>query len=304
MDEIIRVDEIHQYNQLMGVETLHPLVGMIDFSKIEPIRNSRKLYGFYAVFLKGVCGEIKYGHSRYDYQDGTMLFVAPGQVMGAADDGEFFQPTGYLLMFHPDLLHGTPLGKMIKEYTFFSYESNEALHLSEKERSIILNSFDQIRSELAHPIDKHSKPLLVDNIKLLLDYCTRFYDRQFISRETVNKDVLVRLENLLNDYFTSDKPEKTGVPTVQYCADELNLSANYLSDLIRKETGSTALKLIHARLMEEAKYIISTTDRNVSEIAYALGFQYPQHFTRFFKQNVGCTPNEYRTQIKENFAGN
>lgn len=296
MDEIIRVDEIHQYNKLMGMETLHPLVGMIDFSTVAPIRHTRKLYGFYGVFLKGVCGEIKYGRSSYDYQDGTMLFVAPGQAMGVADDGELFQPTGHLLMFHPDLLHGTPLAKMMKEYTFFSYESNEALHLSEKELGIIMNAFGQIRSELQHPIDKHSKPLLVDTIKLLLDYCTRFYDRQFITRETVNKDVLVRFENLLNDYFTSDKPERIGVPTVQYCADELNLSANYLSDLIRKETGSTALKLIHARLLEEAKNIISSTEKNVSEIAYGLGFQYPQHFTRFFKQNMGCTPNEYRAK--------
>lgn len=297
MDEIIRVDEIHQYNKLMGVETLHPLVGMIDFSTVEQIRHTRKLYGFYAVFLKNVCGEIKYGRNRYDYQDGTMLFVAPGQVMGAADDGELFQPTGHLLMFHPDLLHGTALGKMMKEYTFFSYESNEALHLSEQELTIIMNNFNQIGSELKHPIDKHSKPLLVDSIKLLLDYCTRFYDRQFITRETVNKDVLVRFEKLLNEYFSSDKPERIGVPTVQYCANELNLSANYLSDLIRKETGATALKMIHAKLIDKAKYIISTTDKNVSEIAYGLGFQYPQHFTRFFKQNMGCTPNEYRNQI-------
>lgn len=281
----------------MGVETLHPLVGMIDFSTVKPIRHTRKLYGFYAVFLKDVCGEIKYGRSHYDYQDGTMLFVAPGQAMGVVDDSEFFQPTGHLLMFHPDLLHGTPLGKIMKEYTFFSYESNEALHLSEQELTVIMNSFNQICSELKHPIDKHSKALLVDNIKLLLDYCTRFYDRQFITRETVNKDVLVRFEKLLNEYFSSDKPERNGVPTVQYCADELNLSANYLGDLIRKEIGTTALKIIHAKVMEEAKYLISTTDRNISEIAYGLGFQYSQHFARFFKQNTGCTPNEYRSQI-------
>ena len=281
-----------------GVETKHPLVSFIDFSTVKPLRHARKLYGFYAIFLKDVkCGELRYGRQYYDYQDGTLIFVAPSQVFGAEDNGEVFQPTGYLLMFHPDLLRNTLLGKlMMKDYTFFSYETNEALHLSSEERQVIMDCFHKIQYELQHPIDKHSKGLIVDSIKMFLDYCTRFYDRQFITRDNVNKDVLVRFEALLEDYFMKGRAEKTGLPTVQYIANELNLSANYLSDLLRKETGSTALRYIHDKVIDVAKTQIVSTDKTISEIAYLLGFQYSQHFTRLFKKEVGCTPNEYRLQ--------
>ena len=265
---------------------------------MKPLRHARKLYGFYAIFLKDVkCGELRYGRQYYDYQDGTLIFVAPGQVFGAEDNGEVFQPTGYLLMFHPDLLRNTLLGKlMMKDYTFFSYETNEALHLSSEERQVVMDCLHKIQYELQHPIDKHSKGLIVDSIKMFLDYCTRFYDRQFITRDNVNKDVLVRFEALLEDYFMKGRAEKTGLPTVQYIANELNLSANYLSDLLRKETGSTALRYIHDKVIDVAKTQIVSTDKTISEIAYLLGFQYSQHFTRLFKKEVGCTPNEYRLQ--------
>lgn len=298
MNELIKADNICIYNEWAGVETKHPLVSFIDFSTVKPLRHARKLYGFYAIFLKDVkCGELRYGRQYYDYQDGTLIFVAPGQVFGAEDNGEVFQPTGYLLMFHPDLLRNTLLGKlMMKDYTFFSYETNEALHLSSEERQVIMDCFHKIQYELQHPIDKHSKGLIVDSIKMFLDYCTRFYDRQFITRDNVNKDVLVRFEALLEDYFMKGRAEKTGLPTVQYIANELNLSANYLSDLLRKETGSTALRYIHDKVIDVAKTQIVSTDKTISEIAYLLGFQYSQHFTRLFKKEVGCTPNEYRLQ--------
>ncbi|WP_195438402.1 MULTISPECIES: helix-turn-helix domain-containing protein [Bacteroidales] len=299
MNELIKADNICIYNEWVGIETKHPLVSFIDFSTVKPLRHARKLYGFYAIFLKDVkCGELRYGRQYYDYQDGTLIFVAPGQVFGADDNGEVFQPTGYLLMFHPDLLRNTPLGKlMMKDYTFFSYETNEALHLSNEERQVVMDCFHKIQYELQHPIDKHSKGLIVDSIKMFLDYCTRFYDRQFITRDNVNKDILVRFEALLEDYFMNGRAEKIGLPTVQYLANELNLSANYLSDLLRKETGSTALSYIHNKVMDVAKTQIVSTDKTISEIAYLLGFQYPQHFTRLFKREVGCTPNEYRLQV-------
>lgn len=183
---------------------------------------------------------LRYGCNYYDYQEGTLVFLAPGQVIGVEDDGKVYQPQGMALVFHPDLLRGTTLGRTIKDYTFFSYQVNEALHLSEQERHIIIDCFRNIEEELHHTIDKHSQRLIVSNIELFLNYCVRFYDRQFITRENVNKDILTRFENLLNDYFYSEKPESSGLPTVKYCADQMHLSANYFGDLIKKETGKTA----------------------------------------------------------------
>ncbi len=298
MSEIIKTDSICAYNEWAGVETLNPLVSFIDFSKVKPLHHARKLYGFYAVFLKDQsCGELRYGRRYYDYQDGTLIFVAPGQVFGAEDDGEVFQPSGYVLLFHPDLLRNTPLGRAMRDYTFFSYDTNEALHLSERERHIVMECFRKVECELQYPVDKHSKTLIVDNIKLFLDYCTRFYDRQFTTRDNVNRDILVRFERLLDDYFHAGNAARLGLPNVRYCADKLNLSANYLSDLLRKEVGHTALDYIHGKVLEIAKSEIASTEKTISEIAYGLGFQYVQHFTRLFKREAGCTPSDYRAQI-------
>lgn len=298
MSELFKADNINLYNNWAGVETQHPLVGFIDFSTVKPLRHARKVYGFYAVFLKDQkCGELRYGRRYYDYQNGTLIFIAPGQVFGAEDDGTEFQPDGYLLMFHPDLLRNTPLGRTMREYTFFSYETNEALHLSMEERHIIMDCFHKIQYELRHPIDRHSKNLITDSIKTFLDYCTRFYDRQFITRDNQNRDILARFESLLDEYFHNGTAKRIGLPTVQYCADKLCLSSNYFSDLLKKETGSTALHFIHDKAIEIAKTELTSTDDTINEIAYNLGFQYPQHFTRLFKKEVGCTPNEYRMQV-------
>ena len=242
MENLIKIDTVDQYNKMFGLETLHPLVSVVDLSKSETWpTNFRVNYGIYGLFLKDTkCGDIRYGRQYYDYQEGTLVFLAPGQVVGIVNNGEYFQPKGWALLFHPDLIRGTSLVREMKNYTFFSYESNEALHLSEQERKVILDCFHNIESELQHAIDKHSKTLIVNNIELFLNYCVRFYDRQFITRSHVNKDILTRFENLLNDYFQSEKPQIIGLPSVQYCADSLHLSPNYFGDLIKKETGNSA----------------------------------------------------------------
>lgn len=297
MENILRLDHVYQYNERLGVETLHPLVNVIDFSKCPPMFHSRHILGFYAVFLKDVkCGDLHYGRHFYDYQEGTLVFIAPGQVAGIENNGESFQPKGWALIFHPDLFRGTPLARVMKDYSFFSYESYEALHLSEEERKIFLDCLNNIKIELQHSIDKHSRTLIVTNIELLLNYCTRFYDRQFITRENINKDVLVKFEQLLNEYFQSEKPQDIGLPSVQYCGDQLHLSANYFGDLIKKETGKSPQEHIQLKLIGIAKERILDTERSISEVAYELGFKYPQHFTRLFKKCVGCSPNEYRYQ--------
>ncbi len=295
MENIIRFETINDYNIFNNNETLHPLVSVVDLSKASPRQGSRMYFGFYTIFLKDVkCGDLVYGRHTYDYQEGTLVFLAPGQVAGVNSNGETYQPKGYALIFHPDLIHGTPLGKHIQDYTFFSYQSNEALHLSERERKIVLDCFSKIEYELEHAIDNHSKRLIVSNIELFLEYCTRFYERQFITRDIVLKGILERFEHLLNNYFQSDKPQTIGLPSVAYCANELNLSAGYFGDLIKKETGKTAQEFIQSKVIDEAKERIFDQSKSVSQIAYELGFKYPQHFTRLFKQRVGQSPNEFR----------
>ncbi|SRR6266496_1535853 len=300
MDNIIRFETVKEYNALNNHETLHPLVSVIDFSKSKPWswpggKTIKVNYGLYCIFLKEIkCGDLKYGCNYYDYQEGSLVFISPGQIVEVEYLGENFQPKGYALMFHSDMIHGTALGRHIQEYSFFGYHSNEALHLSERERKIVLDCFSKIQYELEHAIDNHSKKLIVSNIELFLNYCTRFYERQFITRENVHKGVLEKFENLLDDYYQSDKPHTVGLPSVSYCATELNLSAGYFGDLIKKETGKTAQEYIQSKVIDVAKERIFDQSKSISQIAYQLGFKYPQHFTRLFKQWVGQSPNEYR----------
>lgn len=295
MENMRRFETVTDYNVFNNNETLHPLVSVVDLSKAAPRQGSKMYFGFYTIFLKDVkCGDLIYGRHTYDYQEGTLVFLSPGQVAGVNSNGETYQPKGHALVFHPDMIHGTTLGRHIQEYSFFGYQSNEALHLSERERKIVLDCFAMIRYELERGIDNHSKRLIVANIELFLNYCIRFYDRQFITRDNVHKGLLERFEDLLNDYFASDKSQTIGLPTVSYCAGELYLSANYFGDLIKKETGKTAQEYIQAKVIDVAKERIFDHSKTVSEIAYELGFKYPQHFTRLFKQKVGMSPNEYR----------
>lgn len=295
MDNIRRFETVAEYNAFNNNETLHPLVSIVDLSKASPRQGSRMYFGLYTIFLKDVkCGDMVYGRHTYDYQEGTLVFLAPGQMAGTNSNGETYQPKGYALVFHPDLIHGTSLGKHMQEYSFFGYQSNEALHVSERERKIVLDCFSKIQYELEHAIDKHSKRLIISNLETLLNYCIRFYDRQFITRENVNKGMLEKFEDLLNGYFNTDKPHTIGLPSVAYCAEELHLSAGYFGDLVKKETGKTAQEYIQSKVIDVAKERIFDMNKSVSEIAYELGFKYPQHFTRLFKQRVGQSPNEYR----------
>jgi len=301
MERIFRFDTVTDYNALNNHETLHPLVSVIDFSKANPRswdgeKSIRINYGLYCIFFKDVKGcDLRYGQNFYDYQEGTLVFVAPGQMMVIETDGQVYQPKGYALVFHPDMIRGTSLGRIIHEYNFFSYNANEALHLSERERQIVLDCFSKINFELQQNIDKHSKKLISSNIELFLNYCDRFYDRQFITRDNVNKGILEKFEELLNGYFSSDKPQKIGLPSVAYLADELHLSANYFGDLIKKETGKSAKEYIQDKIIDVAKNKTFDAGKSINEIAYELGFKYPQHFTRLFKSRVGLSPNEYRS---------
>lgn len=261
------IENVFEYNDLLGVETLHPLVSVIDLSKAHPMKHVRHIFGFYAIFLKEVkCGDLLYGRQRYDYQEGTLVCLAPGQVIGIEDNGEVYQPKGWALVFHPDLIRGTSLGRNIREYSFFSYEVNEALHLSEREREMVVGCFLKIRQELEHAIDRHSKRLIAINIEMLLD-----------------------------DYFAGDRAQREGLPSVKWCAGELCLSPNYFGDLIKKETGKSAQEYIQLKLIATAKERILAPNKTIGQVAYELGFQYPQHFTRLFKKITGLTPNEYRS---------
>ena len=294
MDNIIRLDTVDDYNKLFGLETLHPLVAVVDLDDATKFPAHFTVnYGIYALFLKDTkCGDILYGKQVYDYQDGTIVSFAPGQVVKTEMiEGKRAKAKG--LLFHPDIIKGTSLGQEIKSYSFFSYSSSEALHLSEDERSIILDCLRNIKTELVHPVDKLSKRVIARNIQLLLDYCMRFYERQFITRAVANKGILSRFETLLDEYFGNIQQDK-GLPTVRYFADKVCLSSNYFGDLIKKETGKTAQEYIQNKIVDLAKEKILGTGKNVSQIAYELGFQYPQHFNRLFKKSVGCTPNEYR----------
>lgn len=295
MDKEYHFRSIAEYNTFNNHETNHPLVSVIDFSKAKQRTGSKMYFDLYCIFLKDVkCGDLKYGRQYYDYQEGTLVFISPGQVIDVENKVDYYQPLGHGLVFHPDMLHGTTLGKSISEYGFFSYNTNEALHLSVKERQLILDLFSKIDTELQQSVDKHSRKVIASNIELLLNYCDRFYDRQFITRETVNKGVIDQFEELLNAYFVSEKPYTIGFPSVAYCAEQLHFSTKYFGDLIKKESGTTAQEYIQNKIIEVAKNKIYGSTKTVAEIAYELGFKYSQHFNRFFKQRVGLTPNEFR----------
>lgn len=293
--DVIKLDKVEQYNDLFGLETLHPLVSVVDLKESTRYPTHFIInYGVYALYLKDIkCGDIRYGKQKYDYQDGTVVSFAPGQV-AEVEMLDGMKPMATGLLFHPDLIRGTSLGENIRQYSFFSYSSAEALHLSETEKEIFTDCLHKIKLELLRPIDKHSKRLISRNIELLFDYCMRFYERQFITRREANRDVLTKFEALLDAYFMENMPERNGLPTVRYFADKVCLSPNYFGDLIKKETGKTAQEYIQNKIMDVAKQQIVGTDKTVSQIAYELGFQYSQHFNRIFKKNVGCTPNEYR----------
>ena len=281
---------------MYGWETLHPLVTVVNHKlPLERLNHSRLNYSLYALFLKqGEGCSIRYGREQYDYQAGTMVCFKPGQVVAVEWDDSRPMPASRGLLFHPDLIYGTPLSKRIHDYTFFDYDQREALHLSEREQRIVSDLLDSIEEELRHPVDKHTQTLVTDAIGLLLDYCMRYYDRQFITRHKQNSDIIGRFQHELEDYLRSGEAELKGLPTVAYFAEKTFLSPGYFGDLIKKETGLTAQRYIQNKIIDLSKQYVMDPNLTINQVAYKLGFQYPQHFTRLFKQQVGVTPSEYR----------
>jgi AraC-like DNA-binding protein len=291
--EIESISDLHTLVQYSPPR--HPLVSVIDhgdFYAKRPKTDGLYRFGFYTISCKKFEGLLYYGKGQYDFREGSLMFSAPGQVIGASPDVKVDE--GWALFFHPDLLHGTSLGKKMHEYSFFHYEVNEALHISEEEAKVIKDCVEMIAREYASAIDKHTQGVIVSNIELLLNYCNRFYDRQFYTRAKVNADVVQRFEALLKDYFSRGELIETGLPSVAHFASKLNLSANYLSDLLQKFTGKSTLEHIHLELVEKAKSLLWGTERSISEIAYELGFEHPSHFTKIFKAKTGKSPREYR----------
>ncbi len=297
MEEVINLNSVETYNSIYGFETRNPLVTVVDLHGTDAVVPSGEMtlnYGLYAIFLKQTyCGDITYGRQPYDYQEGTVTSFAPGQVV-RVKRAPGSKPNATGLLFHPDLIHGTSLAREIKRYSFFSYSSREALHLSEEEKKIFSDCLARIKEETERQADNQSRKIICSNIEMLLDYCMRFYERQFVTRKEANHDVLTKFENEMNRYFESSKPSQEGLPSVRYFAEQCFLSPNYFGDLIKKETGRTPQEYIRVKIIELAKDELLGSSRTISEISNRLGFQYSQHFNRFFKRATGKTPGEYR----------
>lgn len=293
MSKILRVNKPSDYSSWVGQTDPHELVSVINYSAVSPVRYSLNSYDVYGLFLQGEEGmELTYGTGKYDYSEGTLICVAPGQLGGREDDGKFVNLSGWALLFHPDLLQGTALEKEIKDFSYFDYRINEALHMSSEERDVMISLLKQLENELRFPNDAMQNRIIVGFINLLLRYAQRFYNRQFDSRNVANTDVLARFEALLKNYFAEDKQLEHGLPTVKYCADSLCMSPSYLSDLVKRTTGDTANHHIKRFVIQLAKNNLRA-GMNSSQVAYSLGFDYPQHFARMFKNITGETPTAY-----------
>lgn len=293
MTKILKVRNVRDYSSYLGCAEQHPLVCVIDYTEVSPIRHSLNNYSVYGLFLRDDANvELDYGCGKYDYRKGTLLCVAPGQVGGKEDNGETVSITGWVLLFHPDLLHGFPLEKHIRDYSFFDYRINEALHMTDEEHDIMVSLMRRIREELGKKPDELQNSILVSYIELALNFCQRFYNRQFITRKVENSDILIRFNSLLRDYFEEKRQLTLGLPTVQYCADKLCMSPNYFGDVIKKTTGDTASNHIRRFVIQFAKNGLAAGE-SVSQVSDRLGFEYTQHFSRLFKKHEGITPSEY-----------
>lgn len=301
MSKIIRIQSIHQVHDFFGLPApKHPLVSVLPISDNMinfDYGDATYVFDFYQVSLKrGISGSLSYGRSAYDFKEGTMLFTKPNQSLKFETNEEYSGSSGWTLIFHPDLIRRAELGQCIQQYTFFSYEINEALHLSDDEQQNISELVKKVEKETQQAIDRHSQDLIISNIKLLLDYCIRYYDRQFYTRTNLNKDFISKFERFLHTYYTQETQLKKGIPTVKFCGQELSMSAHYLSDLLRKETGKSAQEHIHAFIINKAKNQLLSAQTSISEVAYDLGFEYPNHFSKLFKNKTGLTPGAYRKQ--------
>jgi AraC family transcriptional activator of pobA len=291
-----KFNSISDLHRVLGLpKPLHPLVSLVDNTSIAIDKDhlpSSFLLNFYKIsYKKGLHGKIRYGQNYYDFDEGGLIFTSPNQLLATTDDTEY---QGHTLLIHPDFIRNYPLGKNIKNFGFFSYAVHEALHLSDKEKAIVLAIFKNIEDELQSTIDDFSQDVIVTQIELLLNYSNRFYKRQFITRKAVSNDLLEKIENLLSDYFNNEAPLMKGLLTVQYLADQLNVSPRYLSDMLRSLTGQNAQQHIHNKLIEKAKEILSVSNLSVAEVAYQLGFEHPQSFNKLFKSKTNLSPLEFR----------
>lgn len=292
------VNSISEQHRLLSLpKPHHPLVSVFNFSNIKNHADELSknfVLNFYCIAIKkGFTRKLKYGQNYYDFDEGVMSFISPGQVLSKPGDDE--SPlSGCCLIFHPDFIAGYPLARNIKNYGFFSYALNEALHLSDKEEAMITTIMENIKQEYQSTIDNYSQDVIISQIELLLNYSNRFYNRQFITRKNANDNLLIKLEGILSEYFRSEKVQELGLPTVQYISGQLNVSSHYLSDMLRNLTGQSTQQHIHNKLIEKAKEILSTTSLSVSEIAYQLGFEYPQSFNKLFKSKTNVSPLEFR----------
>lgn len=300
MSKFYHIKNISEIHKMFGLENpLHPLITIIkkwpevdyDFSEVKITSD------LFLISMKGKMSEksFQYGRNAYDFEEGTLVFLSPNQVASFADPIIELDDTGWTIIFHPDLIRKSELGKNIKQYSFFSYESNEALHLSNKEKDSLQDLLKKIDLELNQNIDKHSQDIIIQNLETILKYSNRYYDRQFYTRTNLNKDYTVKFENYLSSYFESDELIKGGLPTITKCGEALNMSGPYLSDLLKSETGKSAKDHIHSFIIEKAKTKLLNSSISINEIAFSLGYEYPQHFSKIFKSKTGYSPSKYRT---------
>ncbi len=297
--KILKVNKTSDYSRYHGLTDRHPLITVIDFSEISPIRHSLNKYGVYGVFVQEDNDlDLMYGCGKYDYKDGSLICVSPGQIGGKEENGERVSIGGWAMLFHPDLIRGTQLEKDITNYSFFDYSVNEALHMNEKEREIVVSIFKRIKSEIENPHDDLQNDILVSYISLLLKYCQRFYNRQFLTRKLSNNDILSKFDSFLKEYFTENRHTSSGLPTVSICAEHLCMSVNYFSDLIKKMTGESAGRHIRQFIIRQIKNELAS-GLTVAEAAYKLGFEYPAHLSRMFRKETGITPTQYIQSRRE-----
>lgn len=299
MSKIMKIKNVSDYSRYLGHTDRHPLVSVINYAEVSPIRHSLNSYSVYGIFFHDQQDiDLTYGCGKYDYKSGTVICVAPGQIGGKEDNGERVMLTGWALLFHPDLLRGTPISKNIKQCTFFDYRVHEALHMTDEEHDIFVSLMQQIRNELQKPHDELQNAILIAYIELVLNFCQRFYNRQFTTRKLENSDILMKFNNLLNDYYEKNTQLTLGLPTVQYCADKLCMSSNYFGDVIKKTTGDTASNYIRQHVIQRVKNELAT-GASIVQVADDLGFKYPQHLSRMFKQQTGITPSEYCERLRQ-----
>lgn len=299
MSKIMQVKSVSDYSQYVGHVDSHKLVSVIDYREVSPIRHSLNNYSVYGIFFHDEADiDLTYGCGKYDYKKGTVICVAPGQIGGKEENGEQVVLTGWALLFHPDLLRETPLEKSIKNFSFFDYRVNEALHMTDEERETLSLLMQQIRDELQKREDNLQSAIIVGYIGLVLNFCQRFYNRQFTTRKLQYSDILIKFDSLLRDYYEEKKQSTLGIPTVQYCADRLCMSSNYFGDTIKRVSGDTASRYIRRHIIERAKDEFAT-GRSIAQVAYELGFEYPQHLSRMFKKEVGTTPTAYCEKLRQ-----